>query len=75
MALKTEKQMIRELHHSFFGIEGTEDKGAIKDIKDMSKQLRILNGAVRTNTAWRKAIVWVIGIMILAIIALYTVPL
>ncbi len=67
--------MIQEIYTSIFGVHGTADRGFISEVKDMSKQLRAINGAVKTNTVWRKALIWIIGIIILAIVASFNFPL
>jgi len=60
---KTTDDMIRELHTVVFGVQGTDEKGMAKQVNDTEKHLRELNGAVRTNTTWRKALCWSLGII------------
>ena len=60
---KTTDEMIRELHTVVFGVPETDEKGMAKQVNDTEKHLRELNGAVRTNTTWRKAMCWVLGIL------------
>ena len=64
MAEKTNEEKITEIHTVLLGVPGTKDNGVVGNLKRMGKQLDILNGAVKTNTAWRKAMVWIIGTMI-----------
>jgi len=60
---KTSDDMIKELHTVVFGVPGTDEKGMAKQVNDIGKDLRILNGAVKTNTTWRKALCWSLGIL------------
>lgn len=70
MAKKTQAAMVSDIHVSLFGVEGSADRGVVGDVKSIDKQLKILNGSVKTNTAWRKALVWTMGFIFLSIIAL-----
>jgi len=63
---KTPEQMIQELYTVILGVPNTADMGMAKQIRDIDKQLRQLNGAVKTNTTWRKALCWTIGIIVAA---------
>ena len=65
--MKTTEQMIQELYTVILGVPGTEDKGMAKQVRDVEKHLRELNGNVRTNTTWRKAMCWVLGIIVTAL--------
>jgi len=71
LTAKTQSRMLMEMYTSWFGVPGTEDKGAIEKIKLTETHLAILNGSVRTNTAWRKVHTWVIGIIVSLSIALF----
>jgi len=64
MAGKTNTEKISEVHTVLLGVPGTKDNGVVGYLRRIEKQLSILNGAVKTNTAWRKALVWVMGAMI-----------
>lgn len=64
MAGKSNKDLITEIHTVLLGVPGTEDNGVVGHLKQIETQLDNLNGAVKTNTAWRKAMVWIIGAMI-----------
>ncbi|GAH89560.1 unnamed protein product [marine sediment metagenome] len=64
MGGKSNKDLITEIHTVLLGVPGTEDNGVVGHLKQIETQLDNLNGAVNTNTAWRKALVWVIGSMI-----------
>lgn len=48
MAEKTQGQMIQETHQGLFGVEGTEDKGLVGDIKEIKSDVgtmkRDMNG-------------------------------
>ena len=69
--MKTPEEMIGELYTVILGVPGTEEGGMAGDCRDMKIQLKQLNGAVKTNTTWRKAFCWALGLMvpILGIIA------
>lgn len=59
------KRMVMELYDSWFGVEGTEDKGAICDLKEMRLQLDELRGL----TTWRKVHTWAIGSIVTVLLA------
>ena len=66
----TETQMLRELYTVMLGAPGTTATGYCGKIDDVAKsqkeiveELKKLNGNVRSNTTWRKAICWTIGII------------
>ena len=61
--VKTSEQMILELYTVILGVPNTDDRGMAKEVKDIERHLRELNGNVRTNTAWRKALCWSVGIL------------
>ena len=63
MTAKSNKE-ITEIHTVLLGVAGTKDSGVVGNLRRIEKQLDTLNGTVNTNTAWRKAMVWVIGAMI-----------
>ena len=63
---KTTDDMIKDLYVVILGVPGTDDKGMAKLVNDIEKHLRELNGVVRTNTTWRKAMCWSIGIIVAA---------
>jgi len=64
MVAKSNKDLITEIHTVLLGVPGTKDNGVVGHLKQIQKQLDILNGAVKTNTAWRKAMIWIIGAMV-----------
>uniref|UniRef100_A0A6H1ZGB2 Uncharacterized protein n=1 Tax=viral metagenome TaxID=1070528 RepID=A0A6H1ZGB2_9ZZZZ len=64
MNKKTPEQMIFEMHTSFFGVSGTDDKGLYGDVKMIRTHLERLNGQVSKNTFARK----IGGIIILSLI-------
>ena len=65
---KTPGEMIRELYTVILGVPDTDERGMAGDIKDTAKELKKLNGAVKTNTTWRKAMCWIMGIMATALV-------
>jgi len=68
---KTPEQMIQELYTVTLGVPNTSDKGMAQDLKDIEKHLRELNGSVKTNTTWRKALCRVMGAMVTGFGTLY----
>jgi len=69
---KEDSKKIDEMHTVLLGVKGTEDTGVVGQIKDIADQVKETNGCVRTNTAWRKAHTWLIGIAITVIIIVVT---
>jgi len=67
---KTNKELLQTVYTTLLGIPGTEETGVVGDLKDIKSHLADLNGAVRTNTAWRKAHTWVIGLTVTGLIAI-----
>ena len=63
---KTSDDMIRELYTVVLGVPATGEKGMAQLVYDIEKHLVELNGAVRTNTTWRKALCWTMGILVAA---------
>ena len=61
--MKTTEQMIQELYTVILGVPHTADKGMAEQVKDIEQHLSELNGNVRTNTTWRKALCWSVGIL------------
>jgi len=61
---KTPEQMIQELYIVLLGVPGTAEKGACQKIIDIEQHLREMNGKIQSNTAWRKALVWIVGFML-----------
>lgn len=70
MTDKSNKILIAEIHTVLLGVPGTKDTGVVGNLRRIEKQLDTLNGAVNTNTAWRKALVWIVGAMITGFIIL-----
>jgi hypothetical protein len=67
---KTPEQMLTELYTVILGVPSTGEMGMAQLVYEMEKHLRELNGDVKTNTAWRKAMVWVIGGVISFMVAI-----
>ncbi len=65
---KTTDDMIKELYTVVLGVPATGEKGMAKLVYDIDKRLRELNGAVKTNTTWRKAFCWVLGLITTALV-------
>jgi len=60
---KTTDQMVRELYTVILGVNNTDEKGMVYTVKKIERHLNALNGTVKSNTAWRKALCWAVGIM------------
>ena len=72
----TEK-MLREIRTVLLGVPGTEAKGMCRDLQvlrencvEIRDELRRINGAVKTNTAYRQASKWLVGLFITGVAAL-----
>lgn len=61
MTEKTQKQMIQETHQGMFGVEGTDDKGLVGDVKDIKSEIKEQNGRVRKNS---KMIYIIVGVLV-----------
>ena len=68
MQQKTTEEMIRELYTVVLGVPATGEKEMAKLVYDIDKHLRELNGSVKTNTTWRKAFCWILGILTTALV-------
>ena len=60
MQNKTLAEMIGELYAVTMGVPGTDERGIVGDVRDIKRELKDLNGCVKTNTAWRKAFCFII---------------
>lgn len=60
---KSTDDMIKEVWTVLLGVPGTEEGGMAQDVKDTAKELKKINGKVTTNTTWRKAHNWMIGLI------------
>ena len=50
MAEKSAKEMTKELHQAVIGIpENPDENGLIGDVKDIIKELKVVNGRTRKN--------------------------
>lgn len=67
MVDKSQGEKLNDMHTVLLGIPGTEERGLSGDVKDLLKQVKILNGCVKSNTAWRKLGQWLIPIVVAAI--------
>ena len=66
--VKSTEDMIKELYTVVLGVPATGEKGMAKLVYDIDQHLRELNGSVKTNTTWRKAICWILGIITTALV-------
>ncbi len=58
---KTQKQLTQEVHQGMYGVEGTDDKGLVGDLKELVKEARIQNGRVSKNS---RRINIIVGVLI-----------
>lgn len=63
MPEKTQKQMIQETHQGMFGVEGSDDKGLVGDVKELVVDVKEQNGRVRKNS---KIIYVIVGVLVAA---------
>ena len=43
---KTQEQLIWEVHQGMFGVEGSDDKGFVGDVKEIKKDVKDQNGRI-----------------------------
>lgn len=67
---KTPDEMIRELYTVVLGVPSTGERGMAKLVYDIEKHLDELNGSVKANTTWRKALCWGFGTMTTATVGI-----
>jgi len=72
---KTNRQMIEEIYTVLLGVPGTEDNGLVGELKDLGRQVQGISRAVQTNTTWRKALMWVVGIILTSVGVLFGITL
>ena len=63
------KEQIQQIFTVLLGVPNTDDKGMAGLCRKMEKHLAELNGKVNTNTTWRKAMCWVMGIITTGVVA------
>ena len=62
--MKTTDDMVRELYTVILGVPDTGEQGMAALVYQIEKHLRTLNGEVKANTTWRKAMCWTLGLLI-----------
>lgn len=60
---KSTDDMIKELYTVVLGVPATGEKGMAQLVYDIEKHMNEMNGKVKINTTWRKALCWTLGIM------------
>jgi len=45
---KTQKEMAHDVYQAMFGVEGSDEKGMVGDIKEIRADVKAQNGRVRT---------------------------
>ncbi|KKL05276.1 hypothetical protein LCGC14_2607660 [marine sediment metagenome] len=48
--MATQKELIQEVHQAVLGVEGTDDKGLVGDLKELKTDVKAQNGRVGRNT-------------------------
>ena len=61
---KTLEEMVQEIHTVVLGVPGTKDTGMAGKLDGLSNRMDGISRAVEANTSWRKALVWIVGVMI-----------
>ena len=64
----SEPEMLHRIYQGLYGVPGSDDKGLLGKVNDIDSKLDKINGAVRMNTAWRKAIIWTTGALVALLI-------
>ena len=60
MADKSQEEIAREVHQAVLGVNGTDDRGLVGDLKELVKLFREQNGRVRRNTLKITAIIFLL---------------
>jgi len=64
------RDMLHSMYISWFGVVGTDDKGAIHVLRQLDEKFDSLESRVTTNTAWRKILIAGFSILITLLCAL-----
>ncbi len=67
MSEKTQRDAIREIWQGMYGVEGSEEKGMVGDVKEVRIRLQSMDNAVSANTTWRRLVTGIGGGCFLAI--------
>ena len=64
---KSDRELLVEMYTVMLGVPGTEDTGMAGSFKSLNGQVQGISRAVQVNTTWRKALAWVVGVIIMAL--------
>lgn len=67
---KTNKTMLAEIHTVLLGVPGSGDEGLVGTVSELATQVQGMSRAVQVNTTWRKALAWMVGVMVLGLATL-----
>ena len=67
---KTNKQLITEIHTVLLGVDGSDDKGLVGTVSMLCEQVQGMSRAVQVNTTWRKALAWMVGVVVIGLATL-----
>ncbi len=67
---RTTKETVEAIYTILLGEPGTGAGGAIGKLNKIEEHMAQINGAVRTNTIWRKVAAWAIATIFTALIML-----
>lgn len=70
MAPKTNAQLLAEIHTVLLGIPGSDDKGLVGVVAELCTQVQGMSRAVQVNTTWRKALAWMVGVVVIGLATL-----
>ncbi|KKK81628.1 hypothetical protein LCGC14_2811540 [marine sediment metagenome] len=70
MTSKTSKQLLAEIHTVLLGIPGSDDKGLVGVVGELATQVQGMSRAVQVNTTWRKALAWMVGVVVIGLATL-----
>ncbi len=70
MTSKTNKQLLAEIHTVLLGIPGSDDKGLVGTVAQLCAQVQGMSRAVQANTTWRKALAWMVGVVVIGLATL-----
>ena len=51
---KTDHEMIREIWQGLYGVPETDERGCVGEIREINEHLKVLNGEVKSNSAFRR---------------------
>ncbi len=70
MTPKTNKQLLAEIHTVLLGVPGSSDDGLVGTVSELATQVQGMSRAVQANTTWRKALAWMVGVVVIGLATL-----